>query len=371
MEIVVASRFDPLDIRFCDDNVASLAAGLSRCRAFGAQTHGGPPSVVAVPSPEGLRKATEGGLSAEEAAEFDSLDPIDHIDRALSALGHSVDRIGGIRALCRRLSDGDRWDLVWNICEGHLGDARESQVPGLLDAFGIPYVFSGPHTLTLCLHKPWSKRVLRDAGIPTARFQVVRGRRDLSRVDIPYPLFIKPVAEGSGKGVTAESLVNERSDLESRCMALIGTFGQPVLVEEYLPGRELTVGILGTDDDAAVAGVMEVSIPPDAERNVYSYHYKYVDEAAVVYRLVNDSAAVRAGELALGAWRLLGCRDAGRIDFRLDRDGSPCLIELNPLAGLNAVHSDLPTLCGFAGIAYTEMIRRIVESAMKRCRLKP
>jgi len=309
------------------------------------------------------------GVSAEEAAEFDSLDTIDHIDRALSALGHAVDRIGGIRALCVRLAGGDRWDLVWNICEGHLGDARESQVPGLLDAFGIPYVFSGPLTLALCLQKPWCKSVLRDAGIPTARFQVVRDRRDLSRVDIPYPLFIKPVAEGSGKGVTAESLVTDPSDLESRCLALIRAFDQPVLVEEYLPGRELTVGILGTGDEAAVVGVMEVNIPPDAERHVYSYHYKHVDETAAVFRLVGDRAAVRAGELALRAWRLLGCRDAGRIDFRLDRDGSPCLLELNPLAGLNAILSDLPTLCRFAGIAYTELIRRIVESAMRRYHL--
>ena len=145
------------------------------------------------------------GLSAEDAAEFDSLETIGHIDGALSALGHSVDRIGGIRALCGRLARGDRWDLVWNICEGRLGDARESQVPALLDAFGVPYVFSGPLTMALCLHKPSAKRVVRDAGIPTARFHVVSNRRDVSRVDIPYPLFIKPVAEGSGKGVTASS----------------------------------------------------------------------------------------------------------------------------------------------------------------------
>ena len=192
------------------------------------------------------------GHSEEEAAEFDRPETIDGIAQALAALRHSPVRVGNLAALAARLLAGERWDLVFNIAEGLYGLARESQVPALLDAWRIPYTFSDPLVLALSLHKGMTKRVVRDAGVPTPDFRLVEEEADLDVVDLPFPLFCKPVAEGSSKGVTPASRVAGPDALRAVCRDLLARFRQPVLVEEYLPGRELTVGILGTGRNAVV-----------------------------------------------------------------------------------------------------------------------
>jgi len=182
------------------------------------------------------------GYGLEETAEFDLPDTIEAIEKVILDNGFQADRIGNIKALTRRLAKGDRWDLVFNIAEGLHGFGREAQVPALLDAYQIPYTFSGPLGQTLTLHKGMTKHVVRDLGIPTPDFAVVADPEDIDLVSLPYPLLPNPFAEGTGKGITALSKIDNTRDLRNVCIKLLNTFHQPVLVETYLPGREFTVG---------------------------------------------------------------------------------------------------------------------------------
>ncbi len=309
------------------------------------------------------------GYGEEETAEFDRPSTIEAIADALAALGHEVDRIGHIRQLVVRLAAGDRWDLVFNIAEGLRGIAREAQVPALLDAYEIPYTFSDPMILALTLHKGMTKRVMRDAGLPTPAFAEVASLDDLAGLDLSYPLFAKPMAEGTGKGIDGGSILRTPAELQARCAFLLERFAQPVLVEEYLPGREFTVGIVGTGARAEAIGTFEVILGEKAEAEVYSYTNKEFCEDRVVYRLVNpeqDPQVAAAVAASLGLWRVLGCRDAGRIDLRCDAAGRPQLMELNPLAGMHPEHSDLPMIATAAGISFPDLVARIVRSASER-----
>ncbi|MDZ7371202.1 MAG: ATP-grasp domain-containing protein [candidate division KSB1 bacterium] len=306
------------------------------------------------------------GFGEEETAEFDSEITVAAIESTLQDLGHETVRIGRLGELMRRLLAGEQWDLVFNIAEGLYGVGREAQVPALLDAFRIPYTFSDPLVMALTLHKGMTKRVLRDLGLPTPNFVEITCAADLQTVHLDYPLFAKPIAEGTGKGISAASKILDAKQLEEVALRLLRDFRQPALVEEFLPGREFTVGIAGTGADARVLGVMEVLFQQGAENDAYGYGNKkdWVDR--VRYVKADDAAAKQAAETALAAWRGLGCRDAGRIDMRLDRYGVPNLIEINPLAGLRPKYSDLPLLCSLHGISYRELIAAILESAAKR-----
>ncbi len=306
------------------------------------------------------------GYSEEQTAEFDRADTIQAIERTLGELGYITERIGNISSLTKELARGKRWDLVFNIAEGLNGYGREAQVPCLLDAFSIPYTFSDPLVMALTLHKGMTKRVLRDLGIPTPDFMVVRWEEEVENCRLPYPLFAKPVAEGTGKGVTARSRIDDPGQLRAVCRDLLKSFSQPVLLERFLPGREFTVGILGTDREARVVGVVEVVLKEGADSEVYSYRNKEDCEELVLYKLSDDEMSRKAASIALEAWRGLGCRDAGRVDLRSDEEGIPNFMEVNPLAGLHPEHSDLPILCTLAGISYKELIGAIMESACRR-----
>ena len=310
------------------------------------------------------------GYSEEDTAEFDRDDTIESISNALRQLGHQPDRIGHIRQLTQRLAAGDRWDLVFNICEGLHGPAREAQVPALLEAWNIPFTFSDSLMMAVCLHKALTKTLVASAGLATARFHLVETPEDIHQVDLPFPLFAKPVSEGTGKGVSAASVIQSSQQLHSVCRELLNRFRQPVLVETFLPGREFTVGLLGTGPSARVLGTLEVILLENAEPGVYSYTNKERCEELVQYRLVDsqtDSEVAAAESLALNAWRVLKGRDAGRIDLRSDASGRPHFIESNPLAGLHPQHSDLPMLATAVGMPYTELIAAIVNSASARC----
>jgi D-alanine-D-alanine ligase len=308
------------------------------------------------------------GFSQEETAEFDRTETIDAIAETLGGLGHVVERIGHARALMARLLEGKNWDLVFNIAEGQYGLARESLVPALLDAHTIPYTFSDPFVLALALHKATCKRVVRDLGLPTPDFAVVECASDLERIDLPFPLFAKPLAEGTSKGISAHSRITDQPSLRRRCCDLLQRFRQPVLLETYLPGREVTVGIVGTGPQARVVGVMEVLLGAEAEAGVYSLENKERYEELVTYRLVPDNEPLGrdAAALALGVWRGLGCRDGGRVDLREDAQGRASFIEVNPLAGLHPVHSDLPIMGRLAGWTYRDILEAIMSSALER-----
>jgi len=308
------------------------------------------------------------GYSELETAEFDRVDTIEAIERTLGLLGYETERIGHAKKLSARLVLGDKWDIVFNIAEGLHGYGREALVPALLDAYGIPYVFSDPLVLAVTLHKGMAKRVVRDCGVPTPDFAVVAEEADISAVRLPFPLFAKPVAEGTGKGVTPASKIADTDELRSECKRLLAEHNQPVIVETFLPGREFTVGITGTGSRAEAFLPMEVLLRESAESEVYSYHNKEYCEELVDYRIATDPEAMKAAEVALAAWRALGCRDAGRVDVRSDAAGMPNFIEVNPLAGIHPEHSDLPILCTLQGIGYTELMDRIMRSATARIR---
>jgi len=306
------------------------------------------------------------GYGLEETAEFDLLDTIEAIEKVILDNGFQADRIGNVKALTRRLAAENRWDLVFNIAEGLYGFGREAQIPALLDAYNIPYTFSDPLGHTLSLHKGMTKHVLRDLGIPTPDFAVVSSDAEIDKVNLPFPLFAKPVAEGTSKGITALSKITNLEELHWTCKHILQTFKQPALIETYLPGREFTVGILGTGKDAKALGVIEVILKPTAEQNAYSYENKEHYENLVQYALIDDDEAKQAREIALKAWRYLDLKDAGRVDLRSDVHGAPHFMEVNSLAGLNPKRSDLPILCNLLGVSYHVLISSIIESALRR-----
>ena len=306
------------------------------------------------------------GYSLEETAEFDKEDTIDGLARAIGSHGHDVDRIGNVRALVERLAKGDRWDLVFNIAEGMYGIAREAQVPALLEAYGIACTFADAGVLSLCLHKGHTKAVLQAAGVRTAPFAVIEREDDLARVDMPYPLFVKPVAEGTGKGITPRSIVRDAAALGPAVRELLALHRQPVLVEPYLNGREFTVGLLGSGASARTVAAMEVHLGAEAEQGLYSYFNKENWEGRVTYSIATDAQAQEAEAVALAAWRALGCRDAGRADLRAGSDGRVYFLEVNPLAGINAEISDLPIMWRMLGRRYEDLVGIILDEAATR-----
>jgi D-alanine-D-alanine ligase len=312
------------------------------------------------------------GFSEEDVAEFDSASTVEALADAIRVNGHDVDRVGRGLALARRLADGARWDLVFTIAEGLRGRSREAHVPALLELYGVPYTFSDPLACAVTLDKAVAKRLILAHGLPTPRFRVIRTPADLDGASPPaerleYPLFVKPLAEGTGKGIDARSRAADPAALRAAALELLGRFAQPVLVEDYLPGREFTTGVLGSGADARVLGTMEIRIREDASAMDYGFDVKERCETCVAYAPLAHGALREAVEaLALESYRVLECRDAGRVDIRLDRLGNPAFLELNPLPGLHPTHSDLPMLAAQEGMAYPDLIGAILDSAARR-----
>jgi D-alanine-D-alanine ligase len=306
------------------------------------------------------------GYSEEETAEFDAEVTIDGLCDALAGLGFHPVRIGNVKALVGRLAAGERWDGVFNFCEGLKGLSREAQVPAILEAYDVPYVFSDALTMAVTLDKAMCKRIVRDCGVPTADFAVIERLPDVDRVGLRFPLFLKPVAEGSGKGIGTNNKVANRDQMRATAADLLERFRQPVLAEPFLAGREFTVAITGTGEDATVLGVSEI-VP------LAGYHgdgYGLVNKEDWHGRLDIVAApapeAKAAGDVALAAWRCLRCRDGGRIDIRCDSGGRPFFVEVNPLAGLRPEYSDMCFIATREGLTYRDLIGRIMTSFLKR-----
>lgn len=311
------------------------------------------------------------GFSEEETAEFDKEETIEAIEFAIQQMGHKTERIGNIKTLVSKLTQGKKWDIVFNIAEGMYGISREAQVPAILDAYCIPYVFSDALVLTLTLHKGYAKRIIRDLGLATPDFAVVENIDDAKKIKLPYPLFAKPVAEGTGKGISANSKIENKDQLIEVCKERLETYKQPVLVETFLPGREFTIGIVGNGSEARIIGGMEIICEENAEQDVYSYFNKENYEGLIKYKKLEDKEILtQCSDLCIKAWNGLGCRDGGRIDVRMDKNGIVNFIEVNPLAGLRPIHSDLVILAEMNGIKHPELIQMIVKSAIKRLNLK-
>ncbi len=310
------------------------------------------------------------GWNPEEAAEFDTNETVEGLENALKSLGFEVDKIGNARNLMKRLSNGDKWEIVFNICEGTKGFGRESLVPSLLDEFRIPYTFSDPLVLSICLHKGIAKQIVRSYGVPTSDYRIIKDKKSIKNIRLPYPLFAKPIAEGTGIGIYPYSKVNTFKELKALCEELLDKYNEPVLLERYLPGREFTIGIIGTGENAQAIGTMEVLFKEHIGENIYSYETKANYLEKVKYALAGGVLRDICEDVALRSWKALDCKDAGRVDIRLDANGNPNFIEVNPLAGLNLKHSDLPILSYLAGWTYEELIGKIIDSALERYGLK-
>lgn len=306
------------------------------------------------------------GFDPVDVAEFDEQVTIDGIAAALARQGCDVAHVGRGRTLARRLAAGERWDLVFSIAEGSKGRSREAQVPALCEMFDQPYAFSDPLTMAATLDKAAAKRLARDQGVPTAPFAVLRRAGDAAEADLPFPLFVKPLAEGTGKGCALASLAQDRAALAEAAGALIDRFAQPVIAETYLPGREFTVGVLGNGDAARVIGILEIMVRPAAGDPIYSFENKELSEERVTYRLAQDAEAQEAARAALAAYRALECRDAARVDMRSDAADRPQFLEVNPIAGLNPAHSDLPMIAQMAGHDFDWLIGEILGAACER-----
>jgi D-alanine-D-alanine ligase len=281
-------------------------------------------------------------------------------------MGMEPVRLGNVRAVIAALARGERWDGVFNFCEGLKGLGREAQVPALLDVYGIPYVFSDTVSMGLCLDKSMAKRVVRDAGVPTPDFAVIEQIEDADAINLPFPLFLKPVAEGSGKGVNANSKVSDTASLRRVAAELLARFDQPVLVETFLPGREFTVAILGTGASARMLGASEIVPKANWVGDGYGFENKEHWQDKVDIIGADPESAKAAGEVALAAWRALRCRDGGRVDIRNDAKGKAHFIEVNPIAGLRPEHSDMCFIGAREGLSYHELIGHIMASFLAR-----
>lgn len=303
------------------------------------------------------------GYSMDETAEFDKQETVDALENSLKLMGHETEPVGNAFQLIEALAAGKRWDLIFNIAEGLYGDGRESVVPAILDQYKIPYVFSGPVIMGLSLNKHLAKLIVSAAGVPVSQGILISELSDLEKVRMDFPLFVKPVSEGTGKGITDKSLVKNASELEKMVSWILDEFRQPALVEEYLPGREFTVGVVGYGDDAVAIGGMEVICTNNLP---YSVEVKENYENYCTYKPLDADISDECKSVALMAWKALDAVDAGRIDVKADRNGRICFIEANPLAGLNPIHSDLPMLARMYGIDYQTLMTMIMEAAIKR-----
>jgi D-alanine-D-alanine ligase len=304
--------------------------------------------------------------------EFDSPVTINAIAAALEGLGHAVERLGDGRELLERLLHQPP-DLVFNIAEGHgIGRSREARVPAVLEMLGIPYTGSDPLALSVTLDKDCAKRLLQSTRqVKVPRWAIWAPDEPLDEIEtrdyLPWTAIVKPAWEGSSKGIRGKCVVDTPEEAIEAIENHRRAYRQPVLVEEYIEGEELTVGIVG-NSPPKIIGVMRVLPKQKEERFIYSLEVKRDYRQRVHYECPAKLPSLRlqaVEEAALLVYRTLGCRDVARIDFRL-KDGTPYFLEVNPLPGLNPESSDLVILARLAGWSYEQLIESILQAAVKR-----
>jgi D-alanine-D-alanine ligase len=322
---------------------------------------------------------------ADAGAEFDSPRTVEGITAALQAGGHEVVCLEADLTLLDSIRAA-RPDFCFNISEGLRGDSRESHVPALLEMLGIPYTASKVLAHAISLDKAMTKRVWRDAGLPTTPFQMMAYGDEPLEAGLEFPLFVKPVREGSGMGVTPDSVVQDEAGLRRQALWVIRTYRQPALVETFLPGREFTIGLLGNTlapgegrHNALYDGrgfhvfpIQEVDTNVGVSQGVYSTLAKTFDvgqEGAPAFTCpaqIPPALEAELKRLAVAAFEAIGALDVARVDFRLGRDEKPYLIEINTLPGMNPGFSDLCLVALAEGISHTDLINEIMRLAATR-----
>ena len=322
---------------------------------------------------------------ADAGAEFDRRETIQAIQAAIESDGHQTVFLPADANLPYALRDV-RPDICFNIAEGLGGDAREAQVPALLEMFRIPYTASRVMTNAIALDKTMTKRVWRDHGLPIAKFQEFSlGTEPLSRT-LRFPLFVKPAREGTGMGVDDKAVAYNEGELRDRINWVLDSYHQPALVEEYLPGREFTIGVLGREDAASYSRRPEIyrkdgfhrfpTLEIDSSRSVtpgvYGHHAKTLtfSDNGVPGFICPADVTPELGEalhnLAVRAHQAVGAVDVSRVDIRMNAQGQPCLMEINSLPGLTPGFSDLVVIANAEGISYQDLILEILYLGASR-----
>ena len=311
------------------------------------------------------------GKPEDALEEYDSLETVDAIAKAIEAQHHSVVKLGGGREFLENVL-GQRVDLVFNIAEG-LGNyrSREAQVPSVLEMLGVPYSGSDPLCLAVSLEKPLAKRLVSFSGVATPMWQVVSDTRQLKEVEwsrFSLPAFAKPAHEGSSKGIRKTSRLENSQQIVEAVTGLLEYYQQPVMVEEFISGEEVTVGVIG-NSPPKVVGIMRVVPRKKTDYFVYSLEVKRDWESLLTYEcpaLLGKGVLQDIADSSLKAYEALGCRDFARMDFRIGPDGTPYFLEINPLPGLNPKSGDMPIMAGKMGWTYEALISAVLNAALQR-----
>ena len=305
-------------------------------------------------------------------AEWDDPTTVEAVEAALAEVGEVV-RLEAKEDFPFRLYEA-RPAIVFNIAEGVSGPNRESYVPSFCEFWGIPYTGSDPLTLSTCLHKGRAKDVLMRCGIRTPAFTVISRDDELALDDMPaLPALVKPVHEGSSKGITAASLCQTKSDVMAAASQILKRYRQPAIVEQWLPGKEFTCAIVGNGDKAFVLPIVEINfnVLPEGAARFYSYEAKWIwdrpDHPLDIFHCpapISQSLAAEVEAIALAAYRALACRDWARLDVRCDEHGLPHILEVNPIPGIlpdPAMNSCFTTAARAAGLDYKAMILNVLR----------
>jgi D-alanine--D-alanine ligase len=305
----------------------------------------------------------EGGIAE---AEFDSPTTINAVAEAIESLGHTVVQLEAKPDLPRRLL-ATKPDVIFNIAEGFRGRGREAQVPAMLELLGIPYSGSDATTMSLCLDKGLTKQILRASGIATPEWQVLVTGREVLKA-FRYPVIVKPNAEGTSKGISASSVVHDEASARAAVRTLLEQYGQPALVEEYIAGREFTVGLLG-HHWPRVLPPLEIVFLNDDATPVYGYEEKQKWMEHMRWdcpATLDPEESNRVEKTALDTFIALHCRDVARIDLRMAHDGTVYVIECNPLPGLAPDYSDLSTIAKAARLDFPALVAEILRGCIER-----
>ncbi len=309
-------------------------------------------------------------------AEWDTFETIDAVRSALAEL-HDVTLIEADKYAYQKLMV-DRPDIVFNIAEGFHGASREAQIPAMLEMLNIPYTGSDPLTLSICLDKSRAKEILSYHKIPTPKFTVINGLSEIVGKNILYPSIVKPLYEGSSKGIFNSSVVRNEPELYKAISIALERYHEPVIVEEYLKGREFTVAILGNGEDAIILPIVEIKFDtlPSGVNPIYSYEAKWIwDKAESPLDIFSCPASITSQlkseieNISLKAYKILRCRDWCRIDIRCNENEKPYILELNPLPGILPKPEDnscFPKAARAAGMTYKQLIQTVLFVAAKR-----
>lgn len=320
-------------------------------------------------------KDTNSSEVRDEQAEYDSIDTVYAIRDAIELSGYKTVLLEENNELPEKLKNA-KIDIVFNIAEGAKGRGREAQGPAILNLFNIPFTGSDETALCIALDKALCKRLLSTAGVKTPRFAVVDSVEEISSIKLDFPVIVKPNAEGSSKGIPDACIAADMDELKDLIKKNLSIYKESMLIEEYIDGREFTVGILGNGKDTKVYTPMEIAFRKNTidKYKVYSFDVKQNYKEFIDYYCPSDILSLEDEEkmknMALCAFKVLSCNDFARVDFRQSRSGEIYFIEINPLPGLAPSYSDYPMLMEFCGVPYNKLILSVLVAALRRLKME-